>query len=106
MLETTSILKSIYPLFSNKLTNSLIGVSSEKLPKSFDRPRLSGPVTAPCFQSFSDGSSVTISYLLDTNEVQYIANVTATSYFALGYGSNMINTDMVAWIANGSASYQ
>jgi hypothetical protein len=40
-----------------------------------------------------------------TDEIQYIANVTATSYLAAGYGQNMIDTDMVAWIANGAASF-
>ena len=72
----------------------------------FVRSRLRSQVTDPCFKSFNDGSSITISYLPDTNEILYIANVTATSFLAMGYGSNMVNTDMVAWIADGPASYQ
>lgn len=36
----------------------------------------------------------------------YKPNVVANSYFALGYGTDMTNTDMVAWIANGALSSQ
>jgi len=44
--------------------------------------------------------------LPDTNEILYTANVTANSFLSLSYRSNLVNTDMVAWIAVGPASYQ
>jgi len=60
----------------------------------------------PCFSMVADGSSLSISYLPDTNQIQYIANVTQNSFLAVGYGTTMIDTDMVAWIADGSSSFQ
>ena len=106
MLADTSLLSSIYPLFANLPGVSLLFENSfmEQQNHHISHHRLKAP-TAPCLQTYDDGSSIEISYLPSSNEIQYIANVTATSYFALGYGTSMTNTDMVSWIANGTGSY-
>lgn len=71
-----------------------------------DRFMLGSGATQACVGTASDGSTLSISYLPDTNQIQYLANVTQNSYLAVGYGTDMTNTDMVSWIANAASSTQ
>lgn len=57
-----------------------------------------------CIQSYNDGTKVEIWYDNSTQLVHFRAEVVAKHYFAYGYGTDMINVDMVAWIANGASS--
>lgn len=38
--------------------------------------------------------------------MHFRAEVVAKHYFSYGYGTDMVNVDMVAWIANGASSSQ
>jgi len=90
MLSATNLLTSIHPLFEKLPGVSLLFESSFMVQQNYhlSHHRLKAPAD-PCLQTYGDGSSVEISYLPSSNEIQYIVNVTATSYFALGYGTSM-----------------
>lgn len=49
----------------------------------------------PCEMSFSDATSVQIYYSPSTNSIVYDAFVTNGSFLGLGYGTSMVDTDMI-----------
>ena len=53
-----------------------------------------------------DGCSTDIYYNPANQTINYIVTMPNGGYFALGYGTNMLKTDMVAWLASGTESSQ
>jgi hypothetical protein len=58
------------------------------MPKS--HPKLEAPEVPVCSQVFADGSSITVQYDKNLNQVQYDVTVAMNTYVALGYGSTMV----------------
>lgn len=54
--------------------------------------------------TFEDDSIMEVGYLSSENVVKFDVTVKANSYFAIGYGPSMFDTDMVMWTADGSNS--
>lgn len=54
----------------------------------------------------TDGSSLEISYEPNFDKIKFVVFVANYSYVGMGFGDDMINTDMVAWIANWKYSRQ
>ena len=46
-----------------------------------------------------------VKYLFASEEIEFTVDVMNNSWIALGFGSDMTNTDMIAWHANGNESY-
>ena len=67
--------------------------------------RVLGDNTQTCFHDLGE-SSLEVYYDASTGDVHYTATVASGQYIALGYGTNMHGTDMVAWIYDGTASQQ
>ena len=74
-------------------------------------PNPPGPTPTPstdtgCLLSFSDGSSIDISYDSTLNAIAYQATVMQSTYVSVGYGTTMTDINMVAWVADSGNSYQ
>lgn len=50
----------------------------------------------------TDGSAADIFYEPKNQTINYVVTIPEGGYFALGYGTNMLKTDMVVWFASGS----
>ena len=59
--------------------------------------------TQTCVHSLGQ-SSLEVYYDAIDGNVHYTATVASGQYVAMGYGSNMDGTDMVAWIDDGTAN--
>lgn len=46
-----------------------------------------------------------VKYLFATEEIEFTVDAMNNSWIALGFGSDMTDTDMIAWHANGDDSY-
>ena len=53
-----------------------------------------------CSLNYKDGTSVTFGYNSTSELVEFHTEVAQQTYLAMGYGINMINVDMVGWVAN------
>ena len=46
-----------------------------------------------------------VKYLFASEEIEFTVDAMNNSWIALGFGSDMTDTDMIAWHANGNESY-
>lgn len=70
MLLATSALKSMFPALASFIgIETLLAETNNHKLESYHNSRLKADASEPCFLSFSDGSSVTISYLPESNEI-------------------------------------
>ena len=77
-------------------------MSSELLaPIRTQKPQLGGPIQASCDFTYDDGSTLSVSYDAKTSLVNFDVSVAQNSFLGFGYGADMTDTSMVAWIANG-----
>jgi hypothetical protein len=53
-----------------------------------------------------DGASTDIYYNPSNQTINYVVTIPDGGYFAVGYGTNMLKTDMVVWFSSGSNSSQ
>ena len=53
-----------------------------------------------------NGSTLYAAWDATNSVVQYDAIVMKNTYMSIGYGTDMTNTDMVFWSANGASSVQ
>ena len=51
------------------------------------------PLTLP------NNSTMTMSYIKDKNQVKFTVKVLDNTYFGIGFGEEMIDTDLTAWEA-------
>ena len=49
--------------------------------------------------------SMEVSYLIDSEELEFKVNSMNKAWLALGFGESMFDVDMIAWHADGSNSY-
>lgn len=54
----------------------------------------------------TDGAAADIYYNPANQTINYVVTIPDGGYFAVGYGTNMLKTDMVVWFASGSGSSQ
>ena len=52
---------------------------------------------------YSDTETVdmSVSYLWETEELEFLVNMPVDSYIAIGFGSGMFQVDMIGWLAEG-----
>ena len=65
-----------------------------------------GASQSPCVLNFPDGAQIQISYDTSLESIKYLATVPIGHYHAIGYGSGMDNTNMVAWFTNSTGPQQ
>jgi len=53
-----------------------------------------------------DGAATDIYYNPINQTINYVTTIPDGGYFAVGYGTNMLKTDMVVWFASASNSSQ
>lgn len=49
---------------------------------------------------------MTINYDINLEAIEYVAVIAQNTYLAIGYGTDMVDVDMVSWVANGASSLQ
>ena len=54
-----------------------------------------------CSFSVADGSTLSINWDPETEEILYEAHVVSETFLATGYGTSMSDTDMCWWSSNG-----
>ena len=57
-----------------------------------------------CTKTITTGSEITMSYDSGSQLINIKSKVPANSYFAIGFGSSMTNTDMSYWLNDGTES--
>jgi hypothetical protein len=77
----------------------------------FDSPRATHTLTqvadlSHCTLSVIDGAATDIYYNPINQTINYVTTIPDGGYFAVGYGTNMLKTDMVVWFASASNSSQ
>ena len=77
----------------------------------FDSPRAAHTLTqvaelSHCTLSVIDGAATDIYYNPINQTINYVTTIPDGGYFAVGYGTNMLKTDMVVWFASASNSSQ
>ena len=95
--SATWILSRIYPGFEIVKQAGLTSVEKPLL--------LRDGATQTCLHTFGQ-SSLEVYYDAIGGNVHYTATVASGQYVAMGYGTDMSGTDMVAWIDDGSANAQ
>ena len=51
-----------------------------------------------------DGQNIVATYDSDLSKLKFVATVGENKYFSVGFGSTMINTDMILFTASGEGS--
>ena len=51
-----------------------------------------------------DGQNIVVTYDSDLSKLKFVATVGENKYFSVGFGSTMINTDMILFTASGEGS--
>ena len=54
----------------------------------------------------ADGQNIVVTYDADLSKLKFVATVGENKYFSVGFGSNMIDTDMILFTASGEGSVQ
>ena len=96
LLEATKHLSVLYAQIKGRLQLDDTAPTSHVLTQE----------SGDCTISVMDGSSTNIFYNPTNQTINYVVTIPDGGYFAVGYGTNMLKTDMVLWLASGSNSSQ
>ena len=70
-------------------------VSLENTLQKFEQPL--GDISPTLLVEASDGSKLYVEYLTDTQEIVFNTRLREGTYLAMGFGKDMVQTEMVQW---------